>query len=105
MGSGETWKAVFMEQQAHGFDVWAQPMVQLRLPMLFNLRSDPFERAQHEASDYIRWFVEHAFVLVPAQALVGQHLQSFQQFLPRQKPEVSRSSRPWKSFRNPPSRN
>ena len=49
-------------------------MVQLRLPMLFNLRSDPFERAQHEAGDYVRWFVEHAFVLVPAQALVGQHL-------------------------------
>ena len=54
-----------MEQQAHGFDVWAQPMVQLRLPMLFNLRSDPFERAQHEAGDYVRWFIEHAFVLAP----------------------------------------
>ena len=61
----EQWKAVFMEQQAHGFDVWAQPMVQLRLPMLFNLRSDPFERAQHEAGDYVRWFIEHAFVLSP----------------------------------------
>ena len=67
----EQWKAVFMEQKAHGFDVWAQPMVQLRLPLLFNLRSDPFERAQHEAGDYVRWFIEHAFVLVPAQALVG----------------------------------
>jgi hypothetical protein len=73
----EQWKAVFLEQKAHGFDVWAQPMVQLRLPSLFNLRSDPFERAQHEAGDYVRWFVEHAFVLVPAQSLVGQHLQSF----------------------------
>ena len=82
----DQWKAVFMEQQAHGFDVWAQPLVQLRLPMLFNLRSDPFERAQHEAGDYVRWFVEHAFVLLPAQALVGQHLQSFQQFPPRQRP-------------------
>ena len=57
-----------------GFDVWAQPMIQLRLPSLFNLRSDPFERAQHEAGDYVKWFVEHAFVLVPAQAIVGQHL-------------------------------
>ena len=46
-------------------------MIQLRLPMLFNLRSDPFERAQHEAGDYVRWFVEHAFVLVPAQAIVA----------------------------------
>ena len=82
----EQWKAVFMEQKAHGFGVWQQPMVQLRLPMLFNLRSDPFERAQHEAGDYVRWFIEHAFVLVPAQAIVGQHLASFQQFPPRQRP-------------------
>ena len=82
----EQWKAGFLEQKAHGFAVWAQPMVQLRLPMLFNLRSDPFERAQHEAGDYVRWFVEHAFVLVPAQALVGQHIASFQQFPPRQRP-------------------
>ena len=67
----DQWKAVFLEQKAHGLDVWAQPMVQLRLPMLFNLRSDPFERAQHEAGDYVRWFIEHAFVLVPAQAIVG----------------------------------
>ncbi len=54
--------------------------------VLFNLRSDPFERAQHEAGDYVQWFVEHAFVLVPAQAIVGQHLMSFQQFPPRQSP-------------------
>ena len=67
-----------------GSSVWQQPMVQLRLPMLFNLRSDPFERAQHESGDYVRWFVEHAFVLVPAQAIVAQHLVSFQQFPPRQ---------------------
>ena len=79
-------RRVFMEQKAHGFDVWAQPMIPLRLPSLFNLRSDPFERAQHEAGDYVRWFVEHAFVLVPAQAIVGQHLMSFQQFPPRQRP-------------------
>ena len=44
----EQWKAVFLEQKAEGFSVWQQPMIQLRLPMLFNLRSDPFERAQHE---------------------------------------------------------
>ena len=67
----EQWKAVFLEQKAEGFSVWQQPMVQLRLPMLFNLRSDPFERAQHESGDYVRWFIEHAFVLVPAQAHRG----------------------------------
>jgi hypothetical protein len=54
--------------------------------MLFNLRSDPFERAQHESGDYVRWFVEHAFVVVPAQGFVAEHLVSFVQFPPRQKP-------------------
>jgi len=82
----EQWKAVFMEQRAHGLDVWAEPMVQLRLPRLFNLRSDPFERSQHEAGDYVKWFVEHAFVLLPAQAVVAQHLESYKQFPPRQRP-------------------
>src|SRR5713101_2821403 len=101
----EQWKAVFMEQKAHGFDVWAQPMVQLRLPMLFNLRSDPFERAQHEAGDYVKWFVEHAFVLVPAQAIVGQHLASFQQFPPRQRPGSFSVEQAMEKLRNPPSSN
>jgi arylsulfatase len=101
----EQWKAVFMEQKAHGLDVWAQPLVPLRLPSLFNLRSDPFERAQHEAGDYVRWFVEHAFVLVPAQALVAQHLMSFQQFPPRQKPGSFSVGEALEKLRNPPSSN
>ena len=101
----EQWKAVFMEQQAHGFDVWQQPMVQLRLPMLFNLRSDPFERAQHEAGDYVRWFVEHAFVLVPAQGLVAQHLASFEQFPPRQRPGSFSVDQAMEKLRTPPANN
>ncbi len=82
----DQYKAVFMEQQAHGLEVWMQPLVPLRAPKLFNLRSDPFERAEHEAGDYDKWFIEHLFVLVPAQAIVAQHIQSFQEFPPRQKP-------------------
>ena len=101
----DQWKAVFLEQKAHGFDVWAQPMIQLRLPSLFNLRSDPFERAQHEAGDYVKWFVEHAFVLVPAQAIVGQHLMSFQQFPPRQRPGSFSVEQAMEKLRNPPSSN
>ncbi|MGB7825702.1 MAG: sulfatase-like hydrolase/transferase, partial [Pseudolabrys sp.] len=101
----EQWKAVFMEQKAHGLDVWAQPLVPLRLPYLFNLRSDPFERSQYEAGDYVRWFVEHAFVLVPAQALVAQHLMSFQQFPPRQKPGSFSVEQALEKLRNPPSSN
>ena len=82
----DQYKVVFMEQQAHGLEVWMQPLVPLRAPKIFNLRSDPFERAEHEAGGYDKWFVEHAFVLVPAQAIVGQHLATFQEFPPRQKP-------------------
>jgi arylsulfatase len=55
-------------------------------PKLFNLRSDPFERAEFEAGDYVKWFIEHVFVLVPAQAIVAQHLKTFQEFPPRQRP-------------------
>ena len=72
---------------------------------LFNLRSDPFERAQHEAGDYVRWFVEHAFVLVPAQALVGQHLMSFKDFPPRQEPGSFSVEQAMEKLRNPPSSN
>jgi arylsulfatase A-like enzyme len=82
----DQYKVVFMEQAAHGLEVWMQPLVPLRAPKIFNLRSDPFERAEHEAGGYDKWFVEHAFVLVPAQAIVGQHLATFQEFPPRQKP-------------------
>jgi arylsulfatase A-like enzyme len=101
----EQWKAVFLEQKAEGFSVWQQPMVQLRLPMLFNLRSDPFERAQHEAGDYVRWFVEHAFVVVPAQGIVAQHLASFVQFPPRQRPGSFSVEQAMEKLRNPPANN
>ena len=80
------WKIVFLEQRAHGLDVWEEPFVQLRLPKIFNLRTDPFERADHEGIDYPRWRMDRPFLLVPAQAFVGNWLSSFKQFPPRQKP-------------------
>jgi arylsulfatase len=101
----EQWKAVFMEQNAHGINVWMQPLVPLRLPYLYNLRSDPFERSQVEAGDYVRWFVEHAFVLVPAQALVAQHIESFKQFPPRQRPGSFSVEQAMERLRSPPSSN
>jgi len=61
-------------------------MARLRAPKLFNVRSDPFERSEHETGAYDTWFIEHAFVRVPAQAIVGEYLKSFQQFPPRQRP-------------------
>jgi arylsulfatase len=82
----DQWKVVFAEQRAHGLDVWEEPFVALRLPKLFNLRSDPFETADHEGMDYERWRVEHLFVMVPAQQYVGKFLETFKEYPPSQKP-------------------
>jgi arylsulfatase A-like enzyme len=82
----DQWKLVFQEQRAHGYEVWQEPFVTLRLPKLFNLRTDPFERADHEGIDYPRWRLERAFLLVPAQQFVGQFLETFREFPPSQKP-------------------
>jgi arylsulfatase A-like enzyme len=80
------WKVHFLEQRGHGFDVWQEPFVELRLPKLVSVRSDPFERAHHEGMGYQRWRIDRAFVLVPAQAFVANWLSSFEEFPPRQKP-------------------
>jgi hypothetical protein len=80
------WKFSFLRQDAHGLHVWTQPFVELRAPLLCNLRMDPFERAEYEAMDYDRWFIEHMFVFAPAGGYVAQWLQNFREFPPRQKP-------------------
>jgi len=82
----ENWKAVFAEQRAGGFKVWSEPLVKLRVPLLFNLRSDPFEKAQHESIYYNDWLVHRVFLLVPAQGFVARWISSFKDFPPRQKP-------------------
>jgi arylsulfatase len=82
----DQWKLVFLEQRAEGFDVWQEPLVELRAPKLFSLRADPLERADREGMDYAHWRFERLFLLVPAQAYIGQWLQSFVEFPPRQKP-------------------
>lgn len=80
------WKIVFMEQRAHGLEVWQDPFVVLRFPKLFNLRMDPFERADHEGMGYKIWRAERMFVLAPAQMYVGNYLNTFDEFPPRQSP-------------------
>ena len=83
----DNWKVHFMEQRAHGFDVWREPLVSLRAPNIFNLRSDPFERASEDATMfYGKWVADRTFLLVPAQAIVGQFLKTFEEFPPRQRP-------------------
>lgn len=81
------WKVEFLQQRAHGFDVWKEPLSQSRVPSIYNLRSDPFERATEDGTlFYNKWMVDRAFMLVPAQAVVAQFLKTFEEFPPRQKP-------------------
>jgi arylsulfatase len=82
----DDWKLVFMEQRAKTMALWAEPFVPLRVPKIFNLRRDPFERADENSNTYWDWLMEHAFLLVPAQAWVRRMLESFQEHPPRQKP-------------------
>jgi arylsulfatase len=67
-------------------NTWQDPLTELRLPKLFNLRQDPFEIADHEAIGYGKWRFDRLFALVPAQAFVAQWLGSLEEFPPRQKP-------------------
>lgn len=80
------WKVVFAEQRAEGFDVWQEPFTPLRLPKIYDLRADPFERADHESIGYSRWRADRLYLLVPAQAFVGNFLKTFKDYPPRQKP-------------------
>jgi arylsulfatase len=82
----DNWKFVFAEQRAEGtLRIWAEPFTTLRVPKIFNLRTDPYERADVTSNTYYDWLLEHVFLLVPAQAYVGQFLTSFKEFPPRQK--------------------
>ncbi len=82
----DAWKVVFLENRGQAFGVWREPFTELRVPLLFNLRRDPFEKAQHDSNTYNDWFLDHAFVLVPIQTLAAQFLQTMQEYPPSQRP-------------------
>jgi len=82
------WKAVFMEQRAEGQAVWRDTWEVLRAPKIFDLRMDPFEKADHDSNTYEDWWVRHAFLFVPAQPFVAKYIQTFKEFPPSQKPAV-----------------
>jgi len=82
----DNWKLVFMEQRAPGtMLIWANPFTSLRVPKIFNLRTDPYERADITSNTYYDWLLDHAFLMVPAQAYVGQFLMTFKDYPQRQK--------------------
>jgi hypothetical protein len=82
----DNWKFVFMEQQVAGtLQIWANPFTNLRVPKIFNLRLDPYERADITSNTYYDWLLDHVFLIVPAQGYVGEFLASFKEFPQRQK--------------------
>ena len=82
----DNWKLVFMEQRVRGtLQVWAEPFTSLRVPKIFNLRLDPYERADVTSNTYYDWLLDHAFLMVPAQDYVGKFLLTFRDYPQRQK--------------------
>jgi arylsulfatase len=82
----DNWKVVFMEQRCEGtLRIWAEPFVTLRVPKLYNLRTDPYERADITSNTYYDWFLNHDFIALAATAVVTQFLETFKEFPPRQK--------------------
>ncbi|HSO22381.1 MAG TPA: arylsulfatase [Chondromyces sp.] len=82
----DDWKVVFLENRGQAFGVWREPFTELRVPLLFNLRRDPFEKAQHNSNTYNDWFLDRPFVIVPLQGLAAQFLKSMQEYPPSQSP-------------------
>lgn len=80
------WKLIFMEQKTEGtLRAWMEPFVPLRVPLIFNLRRDPYERSEETSNTYYDWMIDRVFLLVPAQVYVGEFLKTFQEYPPRMK--------------------
>jgi arylsulfatase len=82
----DDWKAMYLENRAEQLQVWREPFVSLRLPLLFNLRRDPFEKSQHNSNTYHDWMIDRAFVLGPMQVVASKFLMTLKEFPPSQTP-------------------
>jgi arylsulfatase A-like enzyme len=80
------WKFVFAEQQSRGFRVWMDPFVHLRVPLIIDLKMDPFERAPTDSNNYYHWLIQNSYLVILAQQASAQWLSSFKDFPPRQAP-------------------
>jgi arylsulfatase len=82
----DNWKVVFMEQRRRGtLEIWAEPFTPLRVPKLYNLRTDPYERADITSNTYYEWLMRHAYLVFAATVIVTQFIDTFAEFPPRQK--------------------
>jgi arylsulfatase A-like enzyme len=82
----DDWKAIYLENRAHQLQVWREPLVHLRLPLLFNLRRDPFEKSYENSNTYHDWMIDRAYVLGPMQVVASKFLMTMKDFPPSQKP-------------------
>ncbi|MCF8715566.1 arylsulfatase [Joostella atrarenae] len=102
----DDWKLIFMEQKTPGtLAVWADPFVPLRVPLLFNLRRDPYEFAQITSNTYYDWVVDHLFLLVPAQTYVGNFLKTFKEYPPRMEAASFSLDKVMEQLQTPPGTN
>jgi arylsulfatase len=96
----QDWKVVFLENRGQAFGVWREPFVELRVPLLFNLRRDPFEKAQHNSNTYNDWFLDRPFVIVPIQGLAAKFLMTMKDYPPSQTPGAFNLSKIEEQLRN-----
>ena len=82
----DDWKVVYQENRGQAFGVWMEPFTELRVPLIFHLRRDPYERAQHNANIYYDWLLDRVFIGFRASAIAGQFLQTFVEYPPSQTP-------------------
>jgi arylsulfatase A-like enzyme len=80
------WKLIFLEQKAYAtLRAWVEPWTELRVPLIFNLRRDPYERSYRTSNTYYDWLIDRVYLLVPAQTYVAGFLETFKEYPPRQK--------------------
>ncbi|WRQ53766.1 arylsulfatase [Roseiconus lacunae] len=80
------WKAIYLENRAEQLQIWREPFVKLRMPLVFNLRRDPFEKSQHNSNTYHDWFIDRAYILGPMQVVASKFLMTLKDFPPSQTP-------------------
>ena len=94
------WKVVFLENRGEAFGVWREPFTELRVPLLFHLRRDPFEKAQHNSNTYNDWFLDRPYIIVPIQALAAKFLLSMKEYPPSQSPGAFNLSKIEETLKN-----
>jgi arylsulfatase len=99
----DNWKIVFAQQRSPcTLALWGEPFVKTRIPWLYNLKTDPYEKATITSNTYWDWYLDHVYLLLPAQTAVGKFLETFKEFPPRQEPASFTIDQVMEMMRTPP---